>query len=462
MVSHCDVRRAAHANVIAVRRTLQHPARIVPIAFLLAIAAGTVLLVLPVSRAGAGGHAPPLTALFTATSAVCVAGFGVVDTPTYWSGFGHLVIMLLMQVGGLGIMTMATLLGLLVSRRLRLGTRLVAQVESRALALGDVRGVLLRIAVTVLVIEAAGTVVLGLRFWLGYDYPVAKAAWHGLFHTISAFNNCGFALYSASMSRFVGDWWICLTLAGLCIAGGIGFPVLFELRREWRSPRTWSAHTRIVLSGTAILLAAGFVAMLAFEWSNPRTFGPLGVPGKILAAFFQGTMPRSAGLQSVDFGAMHLETTTLTDTLMFIGGGSAGTAGGIKVSTFFLLAYVIWSEVMGERDVVVGRRRMAEATQRQALAVALLGVGAVATGTLALIVLTEGVRLDQALFECISAFGTVGLSLNITPSLPGSAQVVLIMLMYVGRVGTITVATALALRTRHRRYRYAEERPIVG
>jgi trk system potassium uptake protein len=444
-----------------VRRTLQHPARIVPLAFLLAIAVGTVLLMLPVSRAGSG-HAPVLTALFTTTSAVCVVGFAVVDTPTYWSGFGQVVILLLMQVGGFGIMAMATLLGLLVSRRLRLRTRLVAQAESHALALGNVRGVLLRIAVTVLAFEAVGTLALGLRFWLGYDYPLGKAAWHGLFHAVSTFNNGGFSLYSTSMTRFVGDWSICLTLAALCIVGAIGFPVLFELRREWRRPAGWSAHTRITVYGTAILLAVGFAAMLAFEWSNPGTFGPLGVPGKVLAAFFQGTMPRSAGLQTVDFAAMHVETTTLTDALMFVGGGSAGTGGGIKITTFFLLGYVIWSEVKGERDVVIGRRRIAESTQRQALAVALLGVGVVAAGTMALVTVAEGVRLDQALFECVSAFGTAGLSLNLTPGLPGPAQVVLISLMYVGRVGTITVASALALRIRHRRYRYPEERPIVG
>jgi trk/ktr system potassium uptake protein len=444
-----------------VRRTLRHPARIVPIAFLLAIAVGTVVLMLPVSRAGAG-HAPLLTALFTTTSAVCVASLAVVDTPTYWSGFGQVVIMLLMQVGGFGIMTMATLLGLLVSRRLRLRTRLVAQAESHGLALGDVRSVLFRVAVTVVTIEAVGTLALALGFWLRYDYPLGTAAWHGLFHTVSTFNNAGFTLYSNSMIRFVGDWWICLTLAGLCIAGAIGFPVLFELRREWRRPSGWSTHARIVVSGTAILLAAGFVAMLAFEWSNPRTFGPLGVPGKILAAFFQGTMPRSAGLQTVDFAAMHIATTTVTDVLMFIGGGSAGTAGGIKISTFFLLAYVIWAEVKGERDVVVGRRRLAEATQRQALAVALLGVGVVAAGTLALVTVADRLSLEQALFETTSAFGTVGLSLNVTPGLPGPAQAVLIAVMYVGRVGTVTVASAMALRIRHRRYRYPEERPIVG
>lgn len=443
------------------RRSLQHPARIVPAAFLLAIVAGTILLALPVSRAGSA-HAPLLTALFTATSAVCVAGTAVVDTPTYWSGFGQVVIMLLMQVGGFGIMGLATLLGLVVSRRLRLRTRLIAQTESPALAFGDVRAVLLRIAGTVLAVEAAGTVVLGLRFWLGYHYPAGKAAWHGLFHAISAFNNGGFALYSTSMMRFVGDWWICLTLAALGIIGGIGFPVLFELWREWRRPRDWSSLTRIVLLGTAVLLAIGFAAMLAFEWDNPRTFGPLGVPAKILAAFFQSAMPRSIGMQSVDFSGMHLVSTTLTSALMFIGGGSASTAGGIKVNTFFLLAYVIWSEVKGEQDVVVGRRRIAGATQRQALSVALLGVGVVAAGTMALVTLASGVRLDQALFECTSAFGTAGLSLNLTPRLPGQAQAVLISLMYVGRVGSITVATALALRARHRRYRYAEERPTVG
>jgi trk system potassium uptake protein len=446
---------------VRVRRTLQHPARIVPIAFLGAIAVGTVLLSLPAARAGAG-HAPLLTALFTTVSAVCVASLAVVDTPTYWSGFGQVIIMLLMQVGGFGIMTLATLLGLLVSRRLRLRSRLVAQVESGALALGDVRGILRRIALTVLACEAAGTLALGLRFWFGYDYPAGRAAWHGLFHTVSTFNNAGFTLYSDSMIRFVGDWWICLTLAALCIVGGLGYPVLFELRREWRKPREWSTHTRIAVFGTAVLLTAGFVTMLAFEWNNPRTFGPLGVPGKVLAAFFQATMPRSAGLQTVDFASMRLESTTVTDALMFIGGASAGTAGGIKVTTFFLLGYVIWSEISGEQDVVVGRRRIAETTQRQALAVALLGVGVIAGGTLALIAVTDGVRLDQALFECISAFGTVGLSLNLTPTLPGPAQAVLIVVMYLGRVGTITVASALALRARHRRYRYPEERPIVG
>jgi potassium uptake TrkH family protein len=440
---------------------VQHPARIVPTAFLCAIVVGTVLLALPVSRQGPDG-APLITALFTATSAVCVTGLVGVDTPTYWSDFGHGVILALIQVGGFGIMTMATLLSVLVSRRLGLRGRLIAQAETRTLALGDVRAVLGRIAVAILVCEAAVTVLLAARFWIGYDYPPGRALWHGLFHAVSAFNNAGFALYTDNLIGFVADPWICLPIAAAVIVGGIGFPVLMELRREWRQPAAWSTHTRITVWGTLVLLVAGFAVMLGFEWSNPGTYGPLGVAEKILAAFFQGTMPRTAGFNNADYGAMSLETITATNVLMFIGGGSAGTAGGIKVTTFFLLAYVIWSEVKGETDVVVGRRRITDDAQRQALAVALLGVAVITAGTMALIYFTDHLRYDQALFESISAFATVGLTMNITHTLPEPAQLVLVMLMFVGRVGTITVASALALRGRPRLYRYPKERPIVG
>ena len=422
---------------------------------------GTVLLTLPVARAGPGG-APILTALFTSTSAVCVTGLAVVDTPTYWSGFGQVVIMALVQIGGFGIMAAATLLGFLVSRRLRLRSQLVAQAEIRALALGDVRSVLRRVALTILICEAVATVILAARFYFGYDYDVGKALWHGLFHAVSAFNDAGFALYSDSLVRFIGDWWICLPIAAAVLLGGIGYPVLLELRREFRRPAMWSTHTRITVWGTLILLAVGFLTMLLFEWSNPRTYGGLGIGDKILAAIFQGTMPRTAGFQNTDYNAMNLETVAVTDVLMFIGGGSGGTAGGIKVTTFFLLAFVILAEVKGEKDVTIGKRRIAESVQRQALTIALLSVAFVAAGTLALIATTGHIRFDQALFEAVSAFSTGGLSMNVTPTLPGPAQVVVIILMFIGRVGTITVASALALNTKPRLYRYPEERPIVG
>ena len=422
---------------------------------------GTALMMLPAARAEGGG-APFVTALFTATSAVCVTGLAVVDTPTYWSTFGHVLLTVLSQIGGFGIMTLATLLSLLVSRRLGLRSRLLAQAESAGLLGGNVGGVLIRVAVVMFASEAVISVVLTFRFWLAYDYSFGRAVWEAVFHAVQAFNNAGFALYPDSLVRFVGDWWICVPLALGVLAGSIGFPVLFELAREWRTPGCWSTHTRLTVWGTVLLSISGFLIFLLFEWSNPGTLGPLSTPAKILAAFTQDVMTRSGGFNSINLGDMNTETIAVTNAMMFIGGGSASTAGGIKVTTFLLLAFVIWAEIRGEPDVVIAKRRIAEETQRQAMTVALLGVALVAAGTLAVVMLTEDVPFDRVLFEVTSAFATVGLSTGITGSLPESAQLVLVMLMYVGRVGTIAVGTAIALNTRRRLYRYPEERPLVG
>ncbi len=458
-MSEIDGNGLAEGGVV--RSVLRYPARIVPLAFLAAVMIGTGLMMLPAARADPG-HAPFVVALFTATSAVCVTGLTVVDTAGYWSTFGHVLITVLTQIGGFGIMTMATLLGLLVSRRLGLRSRMMAQAESAGLVQGNVSGVLIRVALTMLVAEALIGAVLAGRFWAAYDYSPGRAAWEGFFHAVQSFNNGGFALYSDSLVRFAEDWWICVPVALGVMAGAVGFPVLFELFREWRSPGTWSTHTRLTVWGSLLLWVGGFLAVLAFEWDNPRTLGPLSDGGRILAAFFQDVMTRSGGFNTVDIGALDVETTAVMTTLMFIGGGSASTAGGIKLTTFLLLAFVIWAEIRGEPDVVIRRRRIAEETQRQAVTVALLGVALVALGTLAVIVLTEDVSFDRALFEATSAFATVGLSTGITAGLPASAQLVLVVLMFVGRIGTIAVGTAIALNVRRRHYRYPEERPIVG
>ncbi|GAA0805593.1 TrkH family potassium uptake protein [Spirilliplanes yamanashiensis] len=440
---------------------MRHPARIVPLAFLAAVTVGTLLMMLPAARAEPG-HAPFVTALFTATSAVCVTGLAVVDTESYWSTFGEVLITVLVQVGGIGIMTMATLLGLLVSRKLGLSGRLRAQAESAGLISGNVRGVLLRVAGSLLIAEAVITAILTLRLRLHYGYPWGRSLYESAFHAVQSVNNGGFALYPDSLTRFVGDWWMCVPLSLGVLFGSIGFPVLFELFREWRQPGKWSTHTRLTVWGTALLSVGGFAVFLVFEWSNPDTLGGLGVATKVLAAFTQDVMTRSGGFNSVDLGDLNAETIAVTNALMFIGGGSASTAGGIRVTTFLLLAFVIWAELRGEPDVVIKHRRIAEETQRQAITIALLGVALVATGTLALVWLTDGVEFDRALFEVTSAFATVGLSTGITPNLPEPAQVVLVILMYVGRVGTVAVGTAIALNTRRRKYRYPEERPLVG
>jgi trk system potassium uptake protein TrkH len=438
----------------------RHPAQVVVTAFAIAIFIGTVLLMLPVARTGEGA-APPVVALFTATSAVCVTGLIVVDTPEYWSGFGEVVILGLIQVGGLGIMTMASLLGLLVTRRMGLRSRLNTATETRSLGLGDVRTVVLGVGRVMLVFESATALVLTLRLWLGYDEPLHRAAYHGVFHAVSAFNNAGFSLYSDSLTRFVTDPWVCLPVALAVIVGGLGFPVLFELRRHLGRPKRWSLHTKMTLAMTGVLLVGGSLFITAAEWDNPGTLGPLSPAGRVLAGFFAAVMPRTAGFNSLDVGAMDEGTVFGTIVLMFIGGGSAGTAGGIKVTTFLILFFVIVAEIRGEQAVNAFDRRIGHRVQRQALTIALIGVAAIVAVSLVIVELTPFGHLD-VLFEVTSAFSTVGLSTGITAELPTAAQLILVVVMFVGRLGPITFASALALRERQRLYQLPEGRPIVG
>jgi trk system potassium uptake protein TrkH len=443
-----------------VPRSLKHPARLVPIAFLIVIAVGTGLLMLPFARSGAGG-APFITALFTATSAVSVTGLIVQDTATYWSAFGHAVILVLIQIGGFGIMSGATLLSMLVTRRLRLSTRLGAQAETRGLALGDVTAVLRLVLAVALVVQSALALTLALRLRYGHGDSWADAVWNGVFHAVSAFNNAGFSTYSEGMVRFAPDPFVLLPIMMGAVLGGIGMPVLHDLRRAWRQPARWSLHTKITLLGSALLLPTGLLATLLYEWSNAATLGAFEPAARVMHAAFHSVMMRSGGFNSVDVGQMRDQTLGVTYALMLIGGGSAGTAGGIKVSTFVIMLLIIVAEVRGEPDSVAFGRRVSAEVQRQAVTIVLLALGMVALGTLALLSVT-GLHLRDALFETISAFATVGLSTGVTAQLSPSGQALIIVLMFVGRVGTITVATALALRARRNPYRYPEERPIVG
>ncbi len=438
-----------------------HPARLLPLAFLAAIGVTTVLLMLPAARADPTGHTGFVTALFTATSAICVTGLTVVG-PDHWSGFGQLVILAALHLGGFGIMTAATLLALLVVKRLGLRMRMLAATEGRALDLANVRGVLVRVALLQLAFEAAVALPLTLRWWLGYRMPLPEAAWHGVFHGVSAFNNGGFSLYPDSMARFVGDAWIVVPLALGVVAGSLGFPVLIEVGRRIRHRRRWSVHTLLTLAGTAVLLVVGFGGLLAAEWGNPATLGRLDTGDKLLAGFFQAVMPRSGGFSTVDVAGMRTESIALQHLLMFIGGGSASTAGGIKIATFFLIAAVIWSELRGEPDVVVAGRRIASAAQREAVSVAVLSIAVIAAGVLAVTLVTDGFSYEHVMFDVISAFGTVGLTTGVTAASPPAAQLVLAAVMFVGRLGPVVVGTAVALNTRHRRYRLPEERPLVG
>ena len=392
---------------------------------------------------------------------MCVTGLTVVDTRTYWSGLGQGLILALIQVGGFGIMSGATLLGLLVARRLRLSTRLVAQAETRSLGLGDVVGVLKVILLVTVGVELVTAAVLALRLRHAYGEPWAEAAWNGLFLAVAAFSNAGFSTYSDNLMSFAQDPLVLGPIMAAVIVGGIGFPVLRDIRRNPSRAARWSLHTKLTLFGTGLLLLGGTAAVLAYEWSNPATLGPVGPAGKLLGAAFHSVQTRTAGFNAIDIGKMQPETLAVSYGLMMIGGGSASTAGGIKVTTFLVLGIVVWAEIRGEPDVTAFGRRISREVQRQALTVVLLAVGLAGVATLLLLTVSD-LPLDAVLFEAISAFATVGLSTGITADLPPAGQVILVILMFLGRVGTVTVATGLALQRRQRPYRYPEERPIVG
>jgi Trk-type K+ transport system membrane component len=441
------------------RSARQSPARLALGVFALVILTFTVLLSAP--WATADGHAaPPVTALFTATSATTVTGLAVVPTGTYWSGWGMAVILVAIKVGGLGVMTLASLLGLAVSRRVGLTQRLLVSSETHFTRLGEVGSLLRTVIVTSTALEVTIAAVLFPRF-LADGQSVGEAAWHSIFYAISAFNNAGFVPTEEGLAPYASDWWVLLPLIVGVFIGSLGFPVILDVRRRLRRPRTWKLHSKLTIVTSLVLVVAGSVLVAAFEWSNPHTFQPLSGNGTALASLFAGVMPRSAGLSTVDVSQMHESTWLLMDALMFAGGGSASTAGGIKVSTLAVMMLAIVAEARGDRDLEAFGRRIPRDVLQVAIAVVFISATVVLVASLLLLAMTS-LSLDVILFEAISAYATCGLSTGITADLPEQAQLVLVALMFVGRTGTMTIAAALALRNRRRVVRYPEERPIIG
>ncbi|GAA4373079.1 TrkH family potassium uptake protein [Paeniglutamicibacter cryotolerans] len=438
------------------------PARLALFTFVLVITVFTSLLSLPVASRD-GTPTPFHDALFTAVSAVCVTGLTVVSTATHWSFFGQLVMIIGVFVGGLGILTLASVLSLAVSKRLGVRGKLMAQNSmntSATSALGEV-GSLLRIVITTSVaIEVALMLMLTPRFLvLGESFPTAL--WHGIFYSISSFNNAGFTPHSDGLVPYETDLWILVPLMLGVALGSLGFPVLMILIAHRFNTRRWPLHTKLTLLVTGILLSAGTLFWGALEWNNPETIGEMDVGDKVIHAAFASVMTRSGGFNLVDQIDMHPATMLLSDALMFAGGGSASTAGGIKVTTIAVMFLAIFAEARGDTDVRAFGRRIPEGTMRVAISVIVLGATLVSVATGTLLVLS-GTTLDRALFESISAFATVGLSTNLSAELPPAGKYVLSALMFAGRIGTITLAAALTLRQRNQLYHYPEERPIIG
>ncbi|MEZ5381673.1 MAG: potassium transporter TrkG [Microthrixaceae bacterium] len=452
-----------------------HPSQVVVVGFAVIILAGAALLHLPIATTGVDHSFGER--LFTATSAGTVTGLQVVDTATTWTHFGQVVILALAQVGGFGLMAFSSVVAVALAGRLGLRHRLATQAEVGLPGATDFRAIILGVFRWSVGIEAAVAVALFGGFVVIHGEGVGRAAWLGVFHAVTSFNNAGLSLFSDNLAGFADDPWTTGVISLSIILGGIGFPVLMEVSRSLRdragagttartrrrrpSPRRWTLHTKITLAATTALLAGGATAMLVLEWSNPATLGPMGIGDKLTAGVFAGITPRTAGFNTIDYGSMRESSLLVTIVLMFIGGGSGSTASGIKVTTFAVLGWVIWAELRGDREVNAFRRRIPIAAQRQALTVALIGVALVAAGTMAMVTF-DHISLGDGLFEATSAFGTVGLSTGLTPRLSTASRAVLMLMMFIGRVGPVTLGAALVLRERKRRYRYPEERPLIG
>ncbi|WP_091470442.1 TrkH family potassium uptake protein [Paenarthrobacter nitroguajacolicus] len=436
------------------------PARLALTVFAVVILVFTGLLSLPAAST-AGTVTPLHQSMFTAVSAVCVTGLTVVSTATHWTFFGQLVILVGIFVGGLGTLTLASLLALMVSKRLGVRGKLIAQeAMNNAGRLGEV-GTLLRIViVTSVVIEAALAIALVPRFMV-LGEPFWQAVWHGVFYSISAFNNAGFTPHSDGIVPYETDLWILIPLMLGVFLGSLGFPVVMVLQQNGLNWKKWNLHTKLTIQVSFILLAAGTILWALMEWDNMRTIGHMDMGDKVIHSLFASVMTRSGGFNLVDQNHMESTTMLLTDALMFAGGGSASTAGGIKVTTIAVMFLAIMAEARGDADVKVYGRTIPQGTMRVAISVIVAGATLVSVAAFLLLSIS-GASLDRVLFESISAFATVGLSTNLSAELPPSGVYVLTALMFAGRVGTVTLAAGLALRQRSQLYHYPEERPIIG
>lgn len=436
------------------------PSQIIVLGFLTLIFVGALLLSLPI--ASAKGEATDfLDAVFTSTSAVCVTGLVVRDTGTYWSFFGKTVIILLIQVGGLGFMSLATVGAILMGKKIGFRERMLIQESLNQNRTEGIVRLSRNIFLGTLLIEAAGALLLSLVFVP--DFGLKKGIAYGIFHSISAFCNAGFDLMGnyGSMVRYVSNPLLNFTLMGLIITGGLGFAVIFELMRKERF-RKLSLHSVIVLTMTAVLILIPFVLFFIMEHDNPETVGSMNFVEKSIAILFQTVSPRTAGFNTLPLDSLRDGSKFLTVLLMFVGGSPASTAGGVKTVTLAVLLLAVGGLITGKKELEVRKRRISHETINKSLTVVVLGMTFLLTGTM-LLSMTE-IRQDflSLLFEAGSAAATVGLTLGITPMLSSAGKLIVILLMFSGRVGALTILLALSGREKPQRYRFAEEKVIVG
>ncbi|MDR7871254.1 MAG: TrkH family potassium uptake protein [Tissierellaceae bacterium] len=437
-----------------------NPPRVLAIAFALIILFGANILNLPIASAD-GESIGFINALFTASSSVCVTGLVVVNTAEHWSLFGQVVIITLIQIGGLGFMTMATIVALLLGKKITLKDRLVMQEELNSSSLSGLVKLTKYVIATTFIIEGIGAIFLSTRFIP--IYGLKKGIWFSVFHAISAFCNAGFDVIGNNMIPFVDDIVVNFAIGSLVILGGLGFTVYLDISKNKNIHRC-SLHTKLVLLISAILLILGSVLIFIIEYNNPETLGNLSLKGKILASTFQSIIARTAGFNSVDMAPLYDTTIFVLIILMFIGGSPGSTAGGIKTTTFGVIFLTVRSVLKGNDDVEVLRRRIPNSIVLRAIAITAVSLLLVTLVTMILTVTEQGVKFIDLLFETVSAFATVGLSRNLSPELSDIGKFIIALTMYAGKVGPLTLVFALAKKqkTDNKKYRYPEGKIIIG
>ncbi|WP_347755916.1 potassium transporter TrkG [Agrococcus sp. ProA11] len=453
--------------------TTSYPARFAIFVFASLNLLFMLLFMTPLAAAD-GQATPAVDAFFQAVSVVCVTGLTVVDMATHWSPFGNALVLVGVEVGGIGVLTLASLLGMTVARRLGLRQRLMAASDSnpsrvrkgvvkegQAIRLGEVGGLLRTVALSVLVFEAMLIVLLFPRLLLAGKEPLA-ALYEATYWSFMAFTNSGFIPTVEGLEPFSTDPWFLIVLMLGVFIGSLGFPVYFVLLRHLGTPRHWSLHVKMTISVSIMLFLAGGLVYLVLEWGNADSWGTAEFGQQILHAFFLSSMARSGGFAIDDLGLLHNSSLLVTDMLMFVGGGSASTAGGIKVTTLAILFLAAVAEARGRKSMEAFDRRIPSDVLRLAVSVTLWSATIIATVTVVLLEIT-GAPLSFVLFDVISAFGTVGLSTGFTHAgLEDSAKVILALAMFAGRIGSVTLAAALAASQSTRLFTRPEERPIVG
>jgi Trk-type K+ transport system membrane component len=451
------------------------PSRFAIVVFASLIIVFTVLLTLPISAAGRSAT-PLADAFFTAVSVICVTGLSTVDMATHWSGFGQIVVYVGVQIGGVGVLTLTSILGMVISRKLGLRAKLIAAsdsnplrahagpvAEGQAIRLGEIGNLLRTVALSAVLIELVVALALFPRM-LAHGFSLYDSALNSLYYSAMAFTNTGFMPNASGLTPFAGDYLFLSALMVGVVAGAIGFPVIFAIAQNVRRKtkrRFWTLHVKLTLVTFALLLGAGWILYFALEAGNPETLGPRGAGDAVFQSLFMSVMARSGGFSVVDVTQLHHSSLLVTDMLMFVGGGSASTAGGIKVTTLAVLFLAALAEARGIDSMEAFRRRIPTDVLRVAVSVVLWGSTIVAVSTVTVLALTKD-TLDHVLFDVISAFATCGLSTGLTQHAPTPAIYVLAFTMFLGRVGTVTLAAALAQSQRGQYYQHPEERPIVG